>query len=87
MKRNLGTAEYELPFSDESDGTRKLTAALPVILLTLREGRMVIIDELDAMLHVQLPLAAEWCIFILKRIFVPILELFVVPKNGITLTK
>ena len=40
-----------------------------------------------AMIHVQLPLAAEWCIFILKRIFVPIPELFVVPKNGITLTK
>lgn len=51
MKRNLGTAEYELPFSEESDGTRKLIAALPVILLALREGRMVIIDELDAKLH------------------------------------
>jgi hypothetical protein len=54
MKRRLGATEYELPFSDESDGTRKLIAALPVILLALREGRLVIIDELDAKLHPKL---------------------------------
>lgn len=54
MKRILGFTEYELPFSDESDGTRKLIAALPVILLALREGRLVIIDELDAKLHPKL---------------------------------
>lgn len=54
MKRKLNSCEYELPFSDESDGTRKLIAALPVILLALREGRMVIIDELDAKLHPKL---------------------------------
>lgn len=53
-KRILDSTEYELPFSDESDGTRKLIAALPVILLALREGRMVIIDELDAKLHPKL---------------------------------
>ena len=39
------------------------------------------------MIHVQLLLVAEWCIFILKRISVPILALSVVQKNGITLTK
>lgn len=33
MKRSLESTEYELPFSEESDGTRKLIAALPVILL------------------------------------------------------
>lgn len=54
MKRNVGSADYELPFSDESDGTKKLIAALPVILLALREGRLVIIDELDAKLHPKL---------------------------------
>lgn len=54
VKRNVGSAEYELPFSDESDGTKKLIAALPVILLALREGRLVIIDELDAKLHPKL---------------------------------
>ena len=44
----------ELSFTEESDGTRKLIAALPVILLALREGRLVIIDELDAKLHPKL---------------------------------
>ena len=54
MKRQLGKKEYELSFTEESDGTRKLIAALPVILLALREGRLVIIDELDAKLHPKL---------------------------------
>lgn len=45
---------FELPFSVESDGTRKLLAALPIILLGLQEGRLVIIDELDAKLHPKL---------------------------------
>ena len=45
---------YELPFGDESDGTKKLIAALPVLLLALLEGRLVIIDELDAKLHPKL---------------------------------
>ncbi len=54
MKRNLREKEYELSFTEESDGTRKLIAALPVILLALREGRLVIIDELDAKLHPKL---------------------------------
>ena len=54
MKRRLGKKEYELTFTEESDGTRKLIAALPVILLALREGRLVIIDELDAKLHPKL---------------------------------
>lgn len=54
MKRKLGKKDYELSFAEESDGTRKLIAALPVILLALREGRLVIIDELDAKLHPKL---------------------------------
>lgn len=54
MKRKLGKMEYELSFTEESDGTKKLIAALPVILLALREGRLVIIDELDAKLHPKL---------------------------------
>ena len=54
MKRKLGKKVYELSFTEESDGTRKLIAALPVILLALREGRLVIIDELDAKLHPKL---------------------------------
>ena len=43
-----------MPFDNESDGTSKLIAVLPVILVALREGRLVIIDELDAKLHPKL---------------------------------
>jgi AAA15 family ATPase/GTPase len=53
-QRTLNGQVYELPFSDESDGTKKLIAALPVLLLALQEGRLVIIDELDAKLHPKL---------------------------------
>lgn len=64
MQRTLSSHEYELPFSQESDGTKKLIAALPVILLALREGRMVIIDELDAKLH---PKLLRYVIFLFKN--------------------
>lgn len=46
--------DFELPFSEESEGTKKLIAALPVIQLALLEGRPVVIDELDAKLHPKL---------------------------------
>ena len=45
---------YELKYSNESDGTKKLISALPVLLLALQEGRLVIVDELDAKLHPKL---------------------------------
>ncbi|MBR4000575.1 MAG: AAA family ATPase [Clostridia bacterium] len=54
LERKLNDISYELPFPAESDGTRKLFAALPVLLLSLTEGRLVIIDELDAKLHPKL---------------------------------
>lgn len=54
LKRKIGDGEYELPFNHESDGTKKLIAALAVLLIALREGRLVIIDELDAKLHPKL---------------------------------
>lgn len=54
LKRRIGEADYELPFSHESDGTKKLIAILPVLLVALQEGRLVIIDELDAKLHPKL---------------------------------
>lgn len=53
-KRQVDGKVYELPFTAESDGTKKLLAALPIILLALQEGRLVIIDELDAKLHPKL---------------------------------
>lgn len=52
--RNINGKSYELPFDEESDGTKKLIAALPVILLALSEGRLVVVDELDAKLHPKL---------------------------------
>ena len=45
---------YELLFDDESAGTRKLIAILPILIQALDEGRCVIIDELDAKLHPKL---------------------------------
>lgn len=54
IARSIDGESYELPFSEESDGTKKLIAALPVILIALMEGRLVIIDELDAKLHPKL---------------------------------
>ena len=38
----------------ESDGTKKIFAALPVLMMALSEGRLVVIDELDAKLHPKL---------------------------------
>lgn len=52
--RTVNGKVYELKFSDESNGTKKLIGVLPVLLLALREGRLVIIDELDAKLHPKL---------------------------------
>lgn len=43
-QRNVHGKLYELPFDEESGWTKKLIAALPVILLALKEGRLVIID-------------------------------------------
>lgn len=54
LKRTIEGKSYELSLSDESDGTRKLIAALPAILIALQGGRLVIIDELDAKLHPKL---------------------------------
>ena len=52
--RHIGETSYELSFGEESEGTQKLITTLPVLLLALNEGRMVIIDELDAKLHPKL---------------------------------
>ena len=54
LQRTVHDAVYELPFSSESDGTRKLFAALPVVLMAIKEGRLLIVDELDAKLHPKL---------------------------------
>lgn len=61
--RSIHGESFELPFSEESEGTKKLIAALPVILLALAEGRLVIIDELDAKLH---PKLLRYIIYLFK---------------------
>ena len=54
MKRTIGDKTYELPFREESDGTKKLFSVLPLIMIALQEGRLVVVDELDAKLHPKL---------------------------------
>ena len=53
-QRTIDGQVFELPFQEESEGTKKLLGALPVILLALNEGRLIVIDELDAKLHPKL---------------------------------
>lgn len=54
LSRIIDGKEYNLNFLFESEGTKKIFAALPVLMLALNEGRLVIIDELDAKLHPKL---------------------------------
>ena len=46
--------EFNLEFTYESAGTKKMFFALPLLMLALKEGRLIIIDELDAKLHPKL---------------------------------
>lgn len=54
LQRRIANHTYELPFQEESDGTKKLFASFPFLMLALAEGRIVVIDELDAKLHPKL---------------------------------
>lgn len=45
---------YQLHLSDESDGTQKLFNVLPLVIIALTEGRLLVLDELDAKLHPKL---------------------------------
>ncbi len=53
-QRTIDGKVFELPFSEESEGTKKLIVALPIFILALQEGRMIAVDELDAKLHPKL---------------------------------
>lgn len=53
-QRTINGEIFELPFSEESDGTKKMIVALPILMLALQQGRMVVVDELDAKLHPKL---------------------------------
>ena len=54
LVRNINKENYPISFSSESDGTKKLFASLPILMIAIAEGRLVIIDELDAKLHPKL---------------------------------
>ena len=54
LSRKMDGKSYELPFHCESEGTKKLISVLPMIMFALEEGRLAVIDELDAKLHPKL---------------------------------
>lgn len=54
LKRTINSHVYPLPFANESEGTRKIFATLPIIMYALIEGRLIIVDELDSKLHPKL---------------------------------
>ncbi len=45
---------FELNLQEESNGTRKVFSLLPLFVVALEEGRVIIIDEMDAKIHPQL---------------------------------
>ena len=53
-KHIVENRDYELPLENESDGTIKLFALLPYIILSLSYGATLLIDELDSRLHPKL---------------------------------
>ena len=53
-RRTIHNKVFELDYLEESAGTQKLIAILPVLLIALKEGRLVVFDELDAKLHPKL---------------------------------
>ncbi len=46
-----GKSIYEIPFNEESSGTQKMFALYNFLYLAIKNGRTLIIDELDAKLH------------------------------------
>lgn len=53
-KREINGAEFELDFTEESAGTKKVFSMLHMLIEALSMGRLVIFDELDAKLHPKL---------------------------------
>lgn len=45
---------YEINMQQESQGTQKMFKCLPIVTLSLIEGRLLLVDELDAKLHPKL---------------------------------
>ena len=53
-KHRVNNKEYELNLVEESRGTQKLFALLPRIIISLKNGNLTVIDEMDAKLHPKL---------------------------------
>ena len=53
-KHVVQSKEFELKLHEESSGTRKLFGFLPLIIGVLKNGGVMIIDEMDAKLHPKL---------------------------------
>ncbi len=53
-KHRISNKEYELNLVEESRGTQKLFALLPRIIISLKNGNLTVIDEMDAKLHPKL---------------------------------
>ena len=54
LSHSVNGRSFELDLEDESAGTQKLFSALGPVILALREGRLLVMDELDAKLHPKL---------------------------------
>lgn len=46
-----GSEPYELPYEDESEGTKKLLSVLPPVIASLKQGSLIVADDLDSRLH------------------------------------
>lgn len=53
-KHRVNNKEYELNLVEESRGTQKLFALLPRIIISLKNGNLTVVDEMDAKLHPKL---------------------------------
>ena len=54
LNREGSFSRYELSLSDESDGTRRLMTLAPAIERTLKEGGILVVDELEREMHLML---------------------------------
>ncbi|MCR4646663.1 MAG: ATP-binding protein [Oscillospiraceae bacterium] len=54
FEHTVNNRTYQLHLAEESDGTQKLFNVLPLVIIALTEGRLLVLDELDAKLHPKL---------------------------------
>lgn len=54
FEHTVNGKSYNLNINQESDGTQKLFNVLPFVIIALNNGRLLVLDELDAKLHPKL---------------------------------